>query len=107
MMQYCTTILAVILLLSACTEALPFWKRDMMNGPPDHKERSYEPKYLQGWQDGCHTGISATANQWYKMHYKFKQDPLLAQDRTYYRGWKDAFDYCQRYIYQWRNRKLM
>lgn len=76
----------------------------MFEGPPPGKE--YTPLYVEGWKDGCHTGVSATANYWYKMYYGFKQDPIKAQDRVYYKGWKDAFTYCNRWIYQWNRRRV-
>lgn len=90
-------IAGLVLTLAAC-KATPPWASWMEEGPPPGRE--YTPLYVEGWKDGCHTGISAGANQWYKMHYKFKQDPILAQDPIYYKGWKDAFDYCARYQYQ-------
>ena len=108
MLSLKTIILLCVLVLvaNACTPVPP-WQRWMLKGPPPREGITYPPKYVEGWQHGCETGISATANQWYKMTHKFRQDPILAQDRTYYRGWKDAFDYCQRYQYQWRNRTAL
>ncbi len=72
----------------------------LFEGPPG------PPNFKQGWKDGCETGISATANQYQKMFYKFKQDSALAQDPTYYTGWKTAFDYCQRYMFQYLKREF-
>ncbi len=103
MMQQFTISTFIVLLLVGCT-AVPPWQRWMQEGPPKREGVEYPPLYVEGWVDGCETGISATANQWYKFSYKFQQDPILAQDRIYYRGWKDAFDYCQRFQYQWRGR---
>lgn len=93
--------LIAILGASACN-AVPPWQRWMMEGPPPG--RPYTPLYVEGWKAGCETGVSASANQWYKLQYDFKQDPILAQNRVYYKGWKDAFDYCQRYMYQYTKR---
>lgn len=90
-----------ICLLSGCN-ATPPWSSWMEKGPPPG--RDYSPLYVEGWKHGCHTGISSSANQWYKMHYGFQQDPILAQDPIYYKGWKDSYDYCSRYIHQ-RNRQ--
>ncbi len=91
-------------LLQGCTPVPP-WQKWMLEGPPPGQE--YTPKYVDGWKHGCETGISASANQWYKMFYKFRQDPYAAQDRVYYKGWKDAFDYCQRYVNQYKRRQLL
>jgi len=90
--------------LSAC-RAGPPWKQWMFNGPPPGRE--YTPLYAEGWRHGCESGASATTNHWYKFHYKFSQDPIKAQNRVYYKGWKDAFDYCQRYIYQYERRPFI
>jgi hypothetical protein len=97
-------ICVILVTISACT-AVPTWRQWMLEGPPPGQE--YPPLYIEGWQDGCESGISASSNQWYKLHYSFQQDPYKAQDRVYYKGWKDAFDYCQRYMYQWKSRALL
>lgn len=103
-MTHRTLTILFLLALPAC-DALPPWHQWMEEGPPPGQE--YTPLYVEGWQDGCHSGIHATANNWYKMHYSFRQDPYKAQDRVYYKGWKDAFDYCQRFMYQWKRRPYL
>lgn len=92
------------ILLAGCQAGAP-WKRWMFEGPPPGKE--YTPLYVEGWKHGCESGTSATTNQWYKFNYKFQQDALKAQNRVYYKGWKDAFDYCQRFMYQYYKRKIL
>ncbi len=99
-----TTLL--VLMLSACSP-FPPWARKLEKGPPSMGDKEYNPLYLQGWQDGCHSGISASTNLWYKFQYGFKQNAELAQDTVYYKGWKDAFDLCQRYTYQYRRRPFI
>lgn len=94
-----------VVVLSACGRPGPPWQHWMFDGPPPGKE--YTPLYVEGWRDGCHTGVSATTNHWYKQIYHFRQDPIKAQNRVYYKGWKDAFDYCQRYIYQYERRTFI
>lgn len=96
------TLTLSVLVLNACVAGPP-WKRWMFEGPPPGKE--YTPLYVKGWKDGCHTGTSATSNNFYKFQYKFKQDALLAQNRVYYKGWKDAYDYCQRYMFLYFSRR--
>jgi hypothetical protein len=96
--------LLILCLTTACTAGPP-WMAWMEKGPPPGQE--YPPDYVDGWRDGCHTGISMVANQWYKMSYKFKQDAYKAQEKNYYRGWKDGQDYCQRYITQYDRRQLL
>jgi len=94
----------IVMIVSSCGAAPP-WQRWMFEGPPPGQE--YTPLYVEGWKDGCHTGASASVNHWYKFQYKFKQDSIKAQNKVYYKGWKDAFDYCQRYLHQWKTRKLL
>jgi hypothetical protein len=75
------------------------------DGPPPRKDgKEYPELYVEGWVHGCETGVSANTNAWYKFFYKFRQDAYKAQDKVYYKGWKDALNYCGRYMYQW-NRK--
>lgn len=77
----------------------------MYDGPPPRKDgKAYEPLYVEGWVDGCETGVSANTNAFYKFFNKFKQDSMKAQNEVYYKGWKDAFNYCGRYIYQYNRR---
>lgn len=78
--------------------------RWMFDGPKPEEGKTYPKLYVLGWQDGCHTGTSANTNQYYKYYYHFKQDAHLAQDPVYYKGWKDAFNYCGRYIYQYHRK---
>jgi len=78
----------------------------MYDGPPKRTDgKEYDPLYVDGWVDGCETGVSANTNAFYKSFNTFKQDSAKAQNEVYYKGWKDAFNYCGRYIYQY-NRRL-
>ncbi len=95
-------LICILLLSSTGCTAGPPWQQWMFEGPPPGRE--YHPLYVDGWVDGCESGTSATANPWYKMQYKFRQDPIKAQNKVYYKGWKDAFNYCNRYIYQYKRR---
>lgn len=91
-------VLSVMLLVSGCYSGAP-WMQSMMDGPPqyDGKNKDLPPLYIKGWKDGCETGISANTNSVSKFFYSYKQDAKLVLNDTYYRGWKDSFDYCQRY----------
>lgn len=98
------------LLLCQCqyfdpTKAMPPHMRWAEEGPKPNKDgKPHDPLYSEGWVDGCHTGISAAANSWYRSYYHFKQDAYKAQNIKYYKGWKDAFSYCNRYLYQWQSK---
>ena len=92
---------------SGCTKSGPPWAHWMEDGPPKKEGVTYPPMYVKGWQDGCHTGISANTNLYYRFFYDFKQDASLVMNDIYYRGWKDAFDYCQRYTVAYYGRKFL
>lgn len=80
--------------------------RWIYDGPPKRTDgKEYPPLYVDGWKDGCETGAAANTNAFYKYMISFKQDWKKAQDEVYYKGWKDAWNYCGRYIYQY-NRVL-
>jgi hypothetical protein len=98
-------VLAIILLSLTACQVGPPWQQWMFEGPPPGQK--YSDMYVSGWKDGCETGVSASSNHWYKQFYHFRQDPILAQNRVYYKGWKDALSYCNRYIYQYDRRALI
>ena len=91
-----TILLAVLMFNTACTEMHinPGWAK-----PMSFKVEAPEgPEiYQQAFYDGCESGYSGYANSFNKMFWKWKQDPKLAQDRTYYQMWKDAYSYCALY----------
>ncbi len=59
------------------------------------------PKFQQGWEDGCESGLGSYGNTWYQAEYDFKQDPNLIHDNEYYIAWKDGHSYCRWYVYNW------
>jgi len=78
------------------------WMQDMLTQGPEGPTN-----FRKGWRDGCETGISATSNRLQAHFYHFKQDFVLAQDPVYYKGWKAAFNYCQRYVFQYLRRNIL
>lgn len=50
--------------------------------------------YQQGYLDGCESGKSGYKGSLRKMYWSWKQNPKLAQNRVYYKIWKDAYAYC-------------
>ena len=64
-------------------------------------------KFKLGWRDGCETGISAAGNHRIKFYYKFTQQYTLVSDHAYYTGWKNGWNYCQRYLFQHYTRKIL
>ena len=103
------TMLVVIVILISLTSCSLFRPRV---GPPWMQKLLLEgpegpTKFKQGWKDGCDTGISATSNRLQRSFYKFQQNYELSQDQVYYSGWKTAFDYCQRYVFQYLRRNMI
>lgn len=97
--------IAIVLLITGCQSGPP-WRAGMTDGPPgyDTQANPLPPLYLKGWKEGCETGISANTNSLNKFFYKYKQDASLVMNDVYYRGWKDSFDYCQRYTRMYYSR---
>lgn len=67
-----------------------------MGAPP----KDADPEYLQGWNDGCETGLSTMVAGSYKSFYGFKQDAYKIKDQKYYQAWKDAYNYCRQYSFR-------
>src|SRR4051812_3248108 len=68
-----------------------------MTGPsPDSP-----PDYLQGWNDGCDTGLGTMVSGYYKSFYQFKQDQTMISNPVYYKAWKDAYTYCRHYSFRY------
>lgn len=99
-------VLVMVAGLSACHSGAP-WMQEMMEGPPQQaSDKPLPPLYIRGWQEGCETGISANTNSFYKFYYSYRQTADLVMNDVYYRGWKDAFDYCQRYTRMYYSRQF-
>jgi hypothetical protein len=99
------TVAMMLVSLSACTSkprvGAP-WMQDLLNqGPPG------PTLFQEGWRDGCETGISVTSNAFQRHFYSFKQNSELAQNEIYYSGWKNAYNFCQRYVFQYLRRDVL
>ncbi len=92
--------LSALLILIAITgcQNIPAWKYSMFDRPAGNY--NYPPLYLSGWRDGCESGAQASANHFYRMKYKFKQDWQLISDQVYRTGWDNAYNQCRKYILQ-------
>ena len=94
------TLLACLLLFTACDLNVPAWRSWMFDHPPGGAQK-YPPLYTKGWQDGCYTAGGATANQAYKFKFSYRQDETLANtNKAYRKGWDDAYLYCTSYLLQ-------
>lgn len=57
------------------------------------------PEYMEGWQDGCESGMASMTNDFYKTFYTFKQNNDMIGNELYYKAWKDTFHFCRHYVY--------
>lgn len=90
-------ILFLTLGVSAC-QNVPVWKYSMFERPAGNG--NYPPLYIEGWKDGCESGAQASANSFYRIQYKFKQNWQLITDPVYKNGWDNAYNQCRKYILQ-------
>ena len=99
-------ILGILLLMLSSCGYKPMvgspWMQNMLHNGPEGPTN-----FKIGWRHGCETGISATSNAFQRSFYKFRQDFELSQDPVYYKGWKTAFTYCQRYVLQYLRRSVI
>ncbi len=68
-----------------------------IGGPP----KDANPDYLQGWEDGCNTGLSTMVTGYYKSFYGYQQDPYKMSLPIYYKAWKDSYTYCRQYAFRY------
>ena len=85
-------------------ENMPYWQKNMMKYPPNSKHINYSKVYLKGWREGCESGSLASANNLYRLKYKYKQDWKLLHNPTYVNAWEKAYNQCRKYVFQHNNR---
>lgn len=102
-------IFTIIILFSVtgCIDAFKpqvgsFFQQDLLQEAPPGPT-----KFKLGWRDGCDTGISASGNQMHKFYYKFTQKYELVDDNVYYTGWKVGYNFCNRYVFRYMNRRML
>lgn len=64
-------------------------------------EGDASPDFKQGWKDGCETGMSAGANNFYKMFYRSNASDgwKAVKSSDYKTAWDNAFWFCYRADY--------
>lgn len=96
------TIVIALIALAGCRGQIfssgnPIAPKPFRMGGPD---KNAPPDYLEGWNDGCNTGLSTMVNGYYKSFYKFEQDPYKISNPRYYKAWQDAYHYCRQYSFR-------
>src|SRR4051812_30823475 len=99
-----TFVIITVTMLAGCegkyfSDDSIFAPKPLKIGGPDKKKGS--PDYLQGWDDGCKTGLSTMVNGYYKSFYGYKQDPYKIDNPIYYKAWIDAYTYCRQYSFRY------
>lgn len=93
-------LIVILFLLPSChpmmAKILP--ERPSRNFIPD-LEGEASPEFIQGWKDGCESGMATGSNTFYKMFYKVnKVDGYkMTSSGDYGTAWSNAFWYCTRY----------
>jgi len=106
-MKNCIIIICFLIVGCSPTNPLPIWQRGVLERPPNTEGQQIPKLYLEGWQDGCRTGLGSYVSFYYQQFYGWTQDPIKAQNQIYYKGWKDAADYCGRYMWSYRRRDFI
>ncbi len=84
-------IVIALLVISSCAP-VPAGLTKSPPGPPD---------FVNGYKDGCDSGLAAFGNSYYKMFYKFKKRFNPAYDELYQNGWEKGYQYCRQYAMKW------
>lgn len=53
--------------------------------------------YLQGWEDGCRTGIASYGNSYLRTHYQTSVNAEKMKLPHYQKGWEVGQSYCSYY----------
>ncbi len=95
-LMHCFLSIICLVVLSACVAGGGTREYSMFDGPPDGQVHS--GLYLQGWRDGCETGVASSADNVYRYSRLFRQNWQLAQNDIYHKGWRDAYDFCRKRV---------
>lgn len=53
------------------------------------------PAYVQGWKDGCESGLSGYGNSVTKAFYRLRKSPEYNRNKVYQQIWHDSYNYCR------------
>ena len=100
LMRNTATILIMLLLVvsvSACRNQTLYKPKPFgLTGPSQDAPENY----LDGWNDGCETGIGTMSTTWYKTFYGYKINTHMMEDAEYSRAWRDAYTYCRHFAFK-------
>jgi hypothetical protein len=91
-------LLLALLMFSSCQR----WAANILIDRPDSEFDKYlkdtSVEFVQGWKDGCETGMSNGISNFYRMFYRNnKADGYkMTSSADYKTAWGNAFWYCYR-----------
>lgn len=57
--------------------------------------REGPPDYVEGYDDGCDSGISSGGSIIQRFFYVYKRNPEKLDNALYKAGWNDGWGYCR------------
>jgi hypothetical protein len=64
------------------------------------------PEFVEGYHDGCDSGLAAFGNSYYKAFYHFTKRFDVVNDGLYQNGWEKGYQYCRQYAMKWTHKPL-
>jgi hypothetical protein len=55
------------------------------------------PEYIEGWKDGCSTGLTTYSNSFYRTKYKTMINGHKMENLYYHKGWELGQRHCSYY----------
>ncbi|MCD6034799.1 MAG: hypothetical protein K0R63_540 [Rickettsiales bacterium] len=92
---YVYIIVLVLLQLALACAPVPVAMTKIPPGPPE---------FVDGYKDGCETGLAAFGNSYYKSFYSFKKKFNSTNDVLYQNGWEKGYQYCRQYAMKWTHK---
>lgn len=83
--------LVLLVVMSGCTsKALDIY------GMP-HAPKYGPPEYIQGWKEGCQTGMTSYGSYYLRYRYRANVNGSMMANPMYSKGWELGANYCQYY----------
>lgn len=98
----------ILCTISSCQSYVAEYLPERPTHKMDDSLTNASPEFIQGWRDGCETGMSAGSNGFYKIFYRNnKVDGYkIAGSPDYKTAWSNSFWYCYRHDYVKQKSKI-
>ncbi len=84
--------ICLVLLLNACANQ-PLNIYAMPKAP-----KAGPQEYIQGWNAGCETGMTAYSTDYLRAKYRTNVDGYMMRNKYYAKGWELGQNYCSYYV---------